>query len=394
MIETMETEICIVGAGPAGATASLLLAKHKIPHILIDKATFPREKVCGDALTLEAMHTLNQIDEKYVESFKSHSDFLPSWGLSASSPSGKELSMTLPKDLPFAPFYVVRRSAFDNFLVENLDANYVTSFFGAEVMGVIQKDGKAEVLFEQNGVERKVIANIIFGADGATSAVHKFLSGEKRKDLEHNSASVRAYYSGVTGFGDKNEIEFHFIKDLLPGYFWIFPMPNGEANVGVIVKSKDANKLRKKFHEIIETHPKFAPRFKNAKIQGKLQGWTLPLNSVKRNLAGANFMLLGDAGSLIESFSGKGIGIAMISARVAVEFALKAIEKQDFSADQLSEYNTAMYKRYNTEWLMSYKFQQWYESSTFVNFLTHLYNFPGMRQLTETLLEKWTRKWM
>ncbi len=162
----------------------------------------------------------------------------------------------------------------------------------------------------------KVIANIVFGADGATSAVHKFLAGEKRKDLEHNSASVRAYYSGVTGFGDKNEIEFHFLKDLLPGYFWIFPMPNGEANVGVIVKSKDASQLRKKFHEIIETHPKFAPRFKNAKMQGKLQGWTLPLNSVKRNLAGDNFMLLGDAGSLIESFSGKGIGIAMISARV------------------------------------------------------------------------------
>ncbi len=142
-METMETEICIVGAGPAGATASLLLAKHEIPHILIDKATFPRDKVCGDALTLEAMHTLNQIDGKYVESFKSHSDFLPSWGLSATSPNGKTLSMTLPKDLPFAPFYVVRRSAFDNFLVENLDANYATSFFGAEVTGVDSERGQS-----------------------------------------------------------------------------------------------------------------------------------------------------------------------------------------------------------------------------------------------------------
>ena len=105
-------------------------------------------------------------------------------------------------------------------------------------------------------------------------------------------------------------------------------------------------------------------------------------------------MLLGDAGALIEPFSGKGIGIAMISARVAVEFALKALEKNDFSAQSTQEYHEAMYRRYKTEWLMSYKFQQWYQSPTFVNFLTNVYNFPGMRFTTEKLLEKWVRKWM
>ena len=383
------------GCRPAGATASLLLAKHKIKHVIVDKSNFPRDKVCGDALTLEAMHTLNKIDRKYVESFKSNPDFLPSWGLIATSPNGKKLEMGLPKDLPFAPFYVVRRSAFDNFLVENLNREFATQLFDSEVKKLERINGKVEVLMNQNGTEKKVIANLIFGADGATSIVHNLLSeDEKRKDLEHNSASVRAYFSGVTGFGNDNEIEFHFIKELLPGYFWIFPMPNGEANVGVIVKSNDAKHLRKKFAEIVASHPKFAPRFKNAKMLGKLQGWTLPLSSAKRKLSGDNFMLLGDAGSMIESFSGKGIGIAMISAKVAVEFALKAIEKRDFSDNQISEYNEAMYKRYSTEWLMSYKFQQWYESPTFVNFLTNLYNFPGMKKITETLLEKWTRKWM
>ena len=87
----IQTPICIVGAGPAGATASLFLSKAGVKHVLLDKATFPRDKICGDALTLEAMHTLNMLDDKYVRSFKNDKRFLASWGLTASSPNGKML---------------------------------------------------------------------------------------------------------------------------------------------------------------------------------------------------------------------------------------------------------------------------------------------------------------
>ena len=392
----LKTTVCIVGAGPAGATASLFLAKHKIPHIILDKSQFPRDKVCGDALTLEAMHTLQLIERDYVYEFSEQpKEFLDSWGLLATAPNGKKLKMLLPESLPYAPFYTVKREDFDQFLVDKLDQEYAQTFFGASISKIFRAEGKVYIHFKQAGQEYQIVTDLVFGADGATSVVAKSLSQEvARKNLTHNSASVRAYFSGVTGFSSRNEIEFHFLPEFLPGYFWIFPMPNGWANVGLIVPSKDADKLRDKFHELVTQHTRFADRFTNAQQEGKLLGWSLPLNSAKKQLAGDNFMLLGDAGSLIEPFSGKGIGIAMLSAKVAVEFTRKAIEANDFSAMGLQAYHEAIYRRYGTEWWMSYQFQRWFENTTRVNALMNLYNFPLMRKLVESLLTKWVKKWM
>jgi len=395
----LETTVSVVGAGPAGVAASLFLAKAGIDHILLDKAEFPRNKVCGDALTMEVMHTLNRINPAFVQQMhQEHRNFLPSWALKGYAPNGKALTLRFQQQLPFAPFYTTKRLDFDQFLVQKINLPHAKTFFGVDIEQIERVRGKVVIHFVRGDQAYTLTAPLIFGADGATSTVARYLSDVKRKNLSHTSASIRAYFSKIEGNSALNELEFYFLRQLLPGYFWIFPMPGGLFNVGVIVKSDQktgkTKHLRQHFYEIIEKEPLLNHRFRSAEQLGDLEGWMLPLNSAKKQLAGDNFMLLGDAGSLIEPFSGKGIGIAMVSGKVAAEFAEKAIAKNNFDAATLSEYNNAMYRRYKWEWYWSWRFQRWYESEAFINRFTAAYQFPGVQNVTERLVNRWIARWM
>ncbi len=395
----IETTVCIVGAGPAGVAASLFLAKAGIDHILLDKTEFPRNKVCGDALTMEVMHTLNRIDPAFVQEMQQQThEFLPSWALQGYAPNGKALTLRFAQQLPFAPFYTTKRFDFDQFLIQKIDSAHATTFFGVRIEHMERVRGKVVIRFNKGTQAYTLTTPLLFGADGATSTVARYLSDAKRKNLSHTSASIRTYFSKIEGNSTLNELEFYFLRELLPGYFWIFPMPNGLFNVGVIVKSDQKNGqtkyLRQHFYRIIEKEPLLKHRFREAQQIGELQGWMLPLNSARKQLAGENYLLLGDAGSLIEPFSGKGIGIAMVSGKVAAEFAEKAIAKNKFDAATLREYNEAMYQRYRWEWYWSWRFHKWYESATFVNCFTAAYQFPGVQPLTERLVNRWIAQWM
>ena len=117
-----ESNILISGAGPAGISTSLFLSKMKIPHTIIDKASFPRDKICGDALSGKVVHLLNKIDPHFVQEFtENNTDYTGSYGIRFFAPNGNEL------DVPFsskqgmqknAPGFISKRINFDNFLLQ------------------------------------------------------------------------------------------------------------------------------------------------------------------------------------------------------------------------------------------------------------------------------------
>ena len=72
----IQAEVLIAGAGPAGASTSLFLSKHKIHHIILDKAVFPRDKICGDALSGKVVHVLNKLDPSYIPELESKKEFV------------------------------------------------------------------------------------------------------------------------------------------------------------------------------------------------------------------------------------------------------------------------------------------------------------------------------
>jgi flavin-dependent dehydrogenase len=171
--------------------------------------------------------------------------------------------------------------------------------------------------------------------------------------------ALRCYYQNVGGLTD--QIELHFVEEVLPGYFWIFPLEDGHANVGIgmlheAIKRRKVN-LKAALQTVINS-PRFRGRFAQAKALEEPVGWNLPVGSKHRKIYGNGFMLLGDAAGLIDPFTGEGIGNAMYSALFAVETAKEACEAGDFSQDFLARYDKRLWAEIGDELKVSTRLQQ------------------------------------
>jgi flavin-dependent dehydrogenase len=195
---------------------------------------------------------------------------------------------------------------------------------------------------------------------------------------EHYCGGIRAYYKNVSGMHAQNFIELHFINELLPGYFWIFPLPNGMANVGAGMLTKSISKkkvnLKEAMLNAIKDNSTIKNRFANAELIGKIEGWGLPLGSKKRKLSADNILLCGDAASLIDPFSGEGISNAMYSGMRAAEKAEAALQQNNFSAPSLKEYDDIVYNRLWNELRLSHTLQKLCNYPRLFNFVVNKAN--------------------
>ncbi len=207
----------------------------------------------------------------------------------------------------------------------------------------------------------QIRTQLVIAANGAHSGFTKDVANIHMEPA-HFVAGIRAYYSGIKGMHPDNLIELHFLKNILPGYFWIFPLPNGEANVGVGMLSKVARKkkvnLKQMLLDAVATDPVLRERFKDAMLQGSIDGYGLPLGSKIRRLSGERYMLVGDAGFLIDPFTGEGIGNAMYSARMAAQQAAACIAANDYSAAAMSAYDANIARVLGPELAMSTRLQK------------------------------------
>jgi len=357
------TPILIMGAGPAGAATALKLSYLGVPSVLIDKSDFPRDKVCGDALSGKVPTLLNRLDPAIMRRLRERFDPTDVWGIRFYSPSNKLIE--LPFNIGYqripdqAPGYVSKRMDFDTFLVDevkrrdNIDLRLNTEIGSWE---------KTETGYRVTTKDGQTSWDCQLLIDG-TGAHSRFSRKEAGQEVEHkhHAAAVRAYFKGVEGFHEDNFIELHFLNELAPGYFWIFPLPNGEANVGLglrsdIVKKRKMN-LRATFDEIVAS-PQFRDRFANAEQITPTVGYGLPLGSKERVLSGDNYLLIGDAGHLIDPLTGEGIGNGIYSGFIAAELAERCLAEQRFDADFLAAYDTRIARVLRSELRLSYRFQQ------------------------------------
>lgn len=388
--------VLIVGAGPAGATASLMLSKIGIPHLIIDKATFPRDKVCGDGLDLKIPRILRHINPLWVdELLADETKFLPNWGVRLGAPNRKyHDSVYQPKDekLAFPPFVTAKRFTFDHFLIQKIPSPHSDFRQGATLKTLRKIPTGFEVDILYNNVLQTVACNLLLGADGDHSTILRCL-GERKIDRQHYASSLRVYYKGVQGFHDKNLIEVHFRKQLPVGYFWIFPMPNGEANVGLGIQSNVANQrninLNHVFEQLITQEPDFKERFSAAEPLESVKGWGIPFASRKRKVLGDNYLLLGDAASMVNPLNGEGIGTAMMSGYIAAMYARRAVESGRFGQADLAGYQEEVSARLNDE-IRTYNYALQFNHKTwFFPVLTTLFALDMPRSWFTKSMHQW-----
>jgi len=347
-----EFDLLIIGAGPAGCTLALNLAEKGISIGIIEKDSFPRHKICGDALSGKVLNVLKRIPGGVYKDFVNTVEKNPSRGIRFIAPNHQEINVPflLDKntDSP-PPGYVCKRNDFDSFLFEKL-RNYpnIHILQGKRVDQVFLRSDHIVAKTETHEFHGKVIA----GADGVNSSVRKFLQSAP-PDKKHFCVGIRGYYENVAGLHPENYIELAFLESLLPGYFWIFPSAGGRVNAGFGMMQNQLIRRRvnltQKLNDLITNDPLLAPRFRNARLLGKAEAHTLPLGTYNFRRSGNRVILLGDAAFLVDPFSGEGIGNAMASGEIAAEILVQNFRSNDFSADALKPYDARIRKRFSQE---------------------------------------------
>ena len=354
-------DVLILGAGPAGSTGALALADSGLRVALLDKNSFPRDKTCGDAIAAYVPKVLATIN---TELSRSLADFTEKVNVNTCrlvAPNQKAFDIRFNETGFISP-----RIDFDNFLFEKAASHRNVSAFLNHLV--------SDVIITSNGVnviagDTRFTGSIVIGCDGAHSIINRKVTGT-RPDPDHHCAAVRAYYHNVTDI-PVGTFEIHLIKDVLPGYFWIFPVKGNRANVGLgllsSVVSKQKLNLRSIFQEVVSEIPYIRDRFVHAERVSAIQGYDLPLGSRKVPISGNRFMLCGDAASLIDPLSGEGIGQAIVSGRYAGWHAKKCFEINNFSAAFMKQYDAQVYNKFwsrhrknhliqrlmNNEWLLN-----------------------------------------
>lgn len=368
-------DMIIVGAGPAGATAALYAHREGLTSCLVDKATFPRDKICGDALSGKVVSILHELDlfEKVGQ--------LPGatirevvFGSPAHVNACVDLrrydhrDLATGKVMPMEGF-VIRREVLDHFLFEEAKKVANACYEGFAVKDLIREEGQiVGVRGEIEDEVREVRGRVVLGCDGFNSIVAR-KSGLYAHDPAHWVVAIRCYYENVAELSD--QIELHFVDEVLPGYFWIFPLENGAANVGIgmrhdVLKNRGVD-LKVALNEVINRSP-FAHRFKDARPTEDPVGWNLPVGSTRRKSYGDRLLLLGDAAGLIDPFTGEGIGNALYSARFAVEVVKEAIGVDDYSEVFLKRYEDRLWDTIGDELATSTRMQKLGQYRPLLNF--------------------------
>ena len=414
-------DVIVVGGGPGGAAAAAYAAMEGNHVLLLEKAVYPRDKTCGDAVGGKSLKHVEELGVKPLVESTPHNRVT---GIVFSSANGQEIHCSLPEEeienkeagyaLPRLQFDYMMFSRANELVLEN--GGSVIQDFTVTNVNVVG-DGESQKIVGVTGIvggkrsknePLTFTAPLTVGAGGYICPVAKTVTetchNEPMRDDLHYCGAYREYWVDVEGCeGSKIPIEIHFIKEVIPGYWWIFPVGvNDEGktvvNVGIGMVINEMNKrsvkLKKLQKWVIEEHPVFSERFKNATmLEGSGKGHQLPFGSPRKNApsfqprrsAMAGAICVGDAASLVDPFSGEGIGNALVSSKIAVSHFDKDAHSNGFPTSAADAYMQELWGTLGPELTNSLKMQKMVRKTWLMNWVLKKAN---KKQAIKDMLEQ------
>jgi len=317
-MSTMDTiDVAVVGAGPAGTAAAITLARAGIDVTVFDKATFPRDKTCGDGLTALALRQLEALGLEPTD--------VASWidvhDIYVTSPSGFTIHLPLPAAADGRFAAVATRLDLDSALVDLARKEGVTVVEGVGVHDADEDDhGVTLTVGESAERSEPVRARWVIAADGMWSPVRRALGiGESGYRGEWHA--FRQYWSNV-GPRAASELHVLFEADVLPGYFWSFPLPGRRANVGFGIQrggKVPVGDMGPVWEDLLERPHIREILGPDAVADGPHRAWPIPARVDRAVPATTRTLFVGDAVAACDVMTGEGIGQALLTGVRAAE---------------------------------------------------------------------------
>lgn len=310
-------DVAVVGAGPAGTAAATKLAEAGLDVVVLDRATFPRDKICGDGLTALALRLLEQleVDPGAIANWKWVDDCL------VRSPTGHCVRFPLPRGAGHHAA-VVPRMDLDAGLLDRARRSGAEVREGAPVLAAKESADRVALTLAD---DEPLDARWVVAADGMWSPMRKHLGIAESGYLGEWHA-FRQYFSGVTGTGS-NELVVFFEPDLLPGYFWSFPLPGNRANVGFGIQrggKVPVPRMKELWPDLLERPHVREVLGATATPEGTHRAWPIPARIDTAVAATSRTLFVGDAVGGCDVMTGEGIGQALLSGIRAAEAIVDA----------------------------------------------------------------------
>ncbi len=348
-------DVAVVGAGPGGSAAASLLARAGLRVALLDKAHFPRDKTCGDALSPRAIHVLQQLGlGPQVEGLGYHIE-----GVTFVAPQGRQVRAPLSPH-PSYPDHalVLRRIELDDLIRQHAIEEGAEFLGGARVQHVETHQASAEISFTRNGRQERLQARMAVIAVGASLPLLQKMELLPRRVTF--SYAARAYYEGVRGLDRDIQIRFDGVP--LPGYGWIFPLAPGTANVGAGFYRRSRRTPRTAAGALTAflEHAPVAAMFADARRQGAVKGFPLRTDFHRSPVRGRRTLLVGEAAGMVNPFTGEGVDYALESGSLAAECLRACFETGDFSERALATYERKLRARFQRFFVLTHRLRQVY----------------------------------
>jgi len=371
-------DVIVVGAGPAGSSVAQHLAQAGLDVLVLEKACFPREKVCGDGLTPRAVKALTGMGVPMAPA----DGWRRTKGVRMVAGGGR-IELSWPELSSYPGYGMVRgRPAFDEILARHAQKAGARLLEGMTVTGPLldERTGRITGVTARpadndpvnsggpaapaSRAERRFRARLVVAADGNSSRLSVSM-GLRRRDDRPLAVAVRTYYTSPRHADDYLEVWLDLWngRRLLPGYGWIFGMGDGTSNVGLGLLNTSAGRRDIDYRALLRRWLATMPaeyRLPEENRTEPVRGAALPMGFNRTPPYTKGLLLTGDAGGMVNPFNGEGIAYALETGQIAAQVITQALARPHAAATEnvLQAYPAALKDAYGGYYALGRTFVQ------------------------------------